>query len=140
MPTVDFSNTEIAFSHLTDRELKKSAWLFNMMNKPWLVKYGSQLALWAVENGLPFAEMIVKKTVFEQFVGGTTLLDSQRNIDRLAAHNVLTILDYGAEAKETEDHSITRQGEISAPSTLPPARNIFRWSRQSHRTGAFSFA
>lgn len=115
MPIVDFSNTEIAFSHLTDRELKKSAWLFNMMSKPWLVKYGSQLALWAVENGLPFAEMIVKKTVFEQFVGGSTLLDSQRKIDKLAEHNVLTILDYGAEAKETEtDFNHTMNENIRA--------------------------
>ena len=101
-PAVDFSNTEIAFSHLDNRELKKTAWLFHMMNKPWLVKYGSKLALWAVENRLPFAETVVKSTVFEQFCGGTTLLDSQPNIDRLAAHHVLTILDYGAEGKETE--------------------------------------
>lgn len=115
MPKVDFSNTEIAFSHLTDRELKKTAWLFNMMSKPWLVKYGSQLALWAVENRLPFAESIVKKTVFEHFCGGTTLLDSQNNIDLLAKFNVLTILDYGAEGKETElDFNHTMNENIRA--------------------------
>ena len=74
MTTIDFSNTEIAFAHLSDKELKKTAWLFNLMNKPWLVKYGSKLALWAVENGIPLAEWAVKKTVFHQFVGGTTLL------------------------------------------------------------------
>ncbi|MBK7935902.1 MAG: proline dehydrogenase family protein [Lewinellaceae bacterium] len=115
MPAVDFSNTEIAFSHLTDREMKKAAWLFSMMNKPWLVKYGSRLALWAVENGMPFAEAIVKKTVFPQFVGGTTLLDSQPNIDKLAQYNTLTILDYGAEAKETEtDFNHTMNENIRA--------------------------
>ncbi|MDO8970819.1 MAG: proline dehydrogenase, partial [Saprospiraceae bacterium] len=102
MPNIDFSNTEIAFAHLSDKELKKTAWLFNMMNKPLLVKYGSALALWAVENGIPPAEWAVRKTVFSQFVGGTTLLDSQPSIERLAEHNTLTILDYGAEAKETE--------------------------------------
>lgn len=115
MPTVDFSNTEIAFSHLTNRELKKTAWLFRMMSKPWLVKYGSKLALWAVTNRLPFAETIVKNTVFQQFVGGTTLLGCQPNIDRLAAHNTLTILDYGAEAKETElDFNHTMNENIRA--------------------------
>ena len=72
--TINFNNTEVAFAHLSDKELKKTAWLFSMMNKPWIVKYGSSLALWAVENGLPFAETIVKNTVFKQFVGGTTLL------------------------------------------------------------------
>ncbi|HND88862.1 MAG TPA: proline dehydrogenase family protein, partial [Saprospiraceae bacterium] len=100
--TIDFSNTEIAFAHLDNRELKKTAWLFSMMSKPWLVKYGSQLALWAVENGLPFAERVVKETVFEQFVGGATLLGSQRSIERLADYGTLTILDYGAEGKESE--------------------------------------
>ncbi len=113
--TVDFSNTEIAFAHLSDQELKKTAWLFNMMSKPWLVKYGSGLGLWAVEHGLPFAETVVKNTVFEQFVGGTTLLNSQQNIERLAAHNTLSILDYGAEAKETEgDFNYTMNENLRA--------------------------
>lgn len=113
--TIDFSNTEIAFAHLSDKELKKTAWLFSMMNKPWLVKYGSSLALWAVENGLPFAELVVKKTIFSQFVGGTTLLDSQPSIEQLAKHNTLTILDYGAEAKETElDFNHTMNENIRA--------------------------
>ncbi|MBL7775142.1 MAG: proline dehydrogenase family protein [Saprospiraceae bacterium] len=101
-PIVDFSNTEIAFSHLTDRELKKTAWLFRLMRHPWVAKYGAALAMWAVKNRLPFAETIVKNTIFEHFVGGTTLLDCQPNIDRLAAHNVRTVLDYGAEGKTTE--------------------------------------
>jgi proline dehydrogenase len=115
MTTIDFSNTEIAFAHLSNAELKKTAWLFNMMNKPVLVKYGSALALWAVENGIPTAEWAVKKTVFSQFVGGTTLLDSQPSIERLAEFNTLTILDYGAEAKETElDFNHTMNENIRA--------------------------
>ncbi|MCB0528797.1 MAG: proline dehydrogenase family protein [Lewinellaceae bacterium] len=85
------------------------------MSIPWLVKYGSKFGLWAIENGFPFAETVVKNTIFEQFVGGTTLLDSQGNIDRLAAHNTLTILDYGAEAKETEiDFNHTMNENIRA--------------------------
>ncbi len=112
---VDFSNTEIAFSHLDDRHLKKTAWLFDMMNRPWLVKYGSKLGLWAVENRLPFAEKVVKQTIFDQFCGGTTLLDCQDNIDLLAANNTLTILDYGAEAKETEkDFNYTMNENLRA--------------------------
>lgn len=114
-PLVDFSNTEIAFSHLSDRDLKKTAWLFGMMNKSWAVRYGTKLALWAIENKLPFAERIVKNTVFRQFVGGTTLLDCQRNIDHLADYNVLTVLDYGVEGKETElDFNYTMNENLRA--------------------------
>jgi proline dehydrogenase len=100
---IDFSNTEVAFQHLTDNELKKTYWLFLMMSKPWLVRFGSGIGLWAVENGLPMAEKVIRHTVFEQFVGGATLLDCQPSIDRLGQHKVLTILDYGAEAKESEE-------------------------------------
>jgi proline dehydrogenase len=99
---IDFANIEVAFSHLSDKELKKSAWLFSMMNKPWLVNYGSPLALWTVKANIPFARKVVRGTIFDQFVGGRTLLECQPAIDRLWANNVLTVLDYGAEAKETE--------------------------------------
>lgn len=100
---LNFSNTEIAFAHKTDKELKKAAWLFKMMNKAWLVNVGSELGLLAIRLKLPFVESIVKKTIFEQFCGGTTLLESMPSIDQLAKFNTLTILDYGAEAKETEE-------------------------------------
>jgi proline dehydrogenase len=115
MPAVDFSNTEIAFSHLSNSELKKTAWLFKMMSRAWLVKYGSGVGLWAVEKGMPFAETIVKNTIFEQFCGGTTLLDCQNNIDQLAAFRTLSILDYGVEAKESEtDFNLTMNENIRA--------------------------
>lgn len=106
----DFTNTATAFSHLSDQELKKMSWLFNMMNRPWLVKYGSSLGLLAVEWNLPFAKRIIRQTIFEQFVGGSTLLDCQKSIERLASLHTFTILDYGAEAKETEqdfNHTMT---------------------------------
>ena len=114
-PLVDFTNTEVAFAHLTDSELKKTYWMFLMMSKPWLVKFGSGIGLWAVENGLPLAERVIRSTVFEQFVGGSTLLDCQAAIDRIAEFQTLTILDYGAEAKESEtDFNHTMNENIRA--------------------------
>lgn len=100
---VDFSNTETAFATRTDAELKKAAWLFGLMNRHWLVGIGSKVGLAAIRMHLPFVESVVKNTIFEQFCGGTTLLECQRAIDRLAAQGCLTILDYGAEAKEKEE-------------------------------------
>ncbi len=102
MPVVDFSNTEIAFHHKSDEALKKSAWLFSMMNKKWLVDTLSPVGLLAVKLKLPFVGTIIKATIFEQFVGGTTLLESQQSIDLLFENKVQSILDYGAEAKSTE--------------------------------------
>ncbi|MBK8555706.1 MAG: proline dehydrogenase family protein [Lewinellaceae bacterium] len=122
---VDFTNTENAFSHLSNAELKQTTWLFSMMNKPWLVKPGSNLALWAIENKLPLAESIIKKTIFKQFVGGTTLLDSQKSIEHLAKYNTLTVLDYGAEGKETElDFNYTMNENIRAIDFASRAKTI----------------
>lgn len=101
--SLDFSNTSNAFSHKTDSELKKTAWLFKMMNNPSLVKFGSNAALKAVEWGLPFAETVIQNTIYEQFCGGTTLLNSNKTIELLAKNNTKSILDYGVEAKESEE-------------------------------------
>ncbi len=102
-PVVDFSNTEIAFADKSDKELKKAAWLFGLMNNHWLVGIGSKVGVAAIKMHLPFVESVVKNTIFEQFCGGTTLLECEKNIQRLARQKTLTILDYGAEAKEKEE-------------------------------------
>ncbi len=113
--SLDFSNTEIAFADKSDEELRRTYRLFRLMNQPWLVRLGAPLALWAVRLRLPFAEKIIRETVFRQFCGGTTLLECQQVIDRLAQHRVLSILDYGAEAKESEeDFNIVMNENIRA--------------------------
>ncbi|HFB99452.1 MAG TPA: proline dehydrogenase, partial [Phaeodactylibacter sp.] len=99
---LDFSNTEIAFAHKTDKELKKAAWLFNLMNKTWVVNPLSNLGLLAMKMHIPFTKKIVRETMFEQFVGGRTLLECTPAIAKLYEFNIQTVLDYGAEGKETE--------------------------------------
>lgn len=114
-PKVDFANTEIAFSTKSDAELKKAAFLFRMMNQKWLVDFGSKLGMQAVKWRLPFAAAVVKKTIFSQFVGGTTLLKCQDTINKLYSFNTQTILDYGAEAKNDEkDFNYTMNETIRA--------------------------
>jgi len=99
---LDFSNTEIAFAHKSDKELKKAGWLYSLMNKTWLVNPLSDLGLLAMKLRIPLTETIVKETMFQQFVGGTTLLESTASIETLYEYNIQSVLDYGAEAKTTE--------------------------------------
>lgn len=99
----DFDDTRTAFSHLSDKELHTTAWLFRLMNNPRLVEWGSPLALWTVKWNIPPARWLMEHTVFKQFVGGSSLLNAMPAIDRLASRGTLTILDYGAEGKESED-------------------------------------
>jgi len=100
---LNFSDTEIAFSNKSDKELKKTAWLFKMMNNQNLVKIGSKIGLFAIKFKVPFTELVVRNTIFPQFCGGENLLDCQKTIDKLYEYDTLTILDYGAEGKSDED-------------------------------------
>jgi len=100
---LDFQNTEIAFSYKSDKELKRLKWLFSMMNNSGLVKLGSMFTPLALKLNLPFVKPALKATIFKQFVGGENLLDTQKTIDLLYRYNTLTILDYGAEAKTSEE-------------------------------------
>ena len=69
---LDFSNTQIAFSGKSDDELKKTAWLFKVMNHPMLTKFLSFMGVWVTRLRLPISTSIIKRTIFEQFCGGTT--------------------------------------------------------------------
>lgn len=99
---VDLDNTAIAFEPKNDKELKQTIFLFKMMNKTFLVNVGSKLTLFALKIRLPI-QGIIKRTVFRQFCGGTSLENCIPNIRQLAKYQVATVLDYGAEAKSTEE-------------------------------------
>ncbi|MGK0390648.1 MAG: proline dehydrogenase [Maribacter sp.] len=99
---VNFRDIKTAFDYKSDAELKKAGWLFKMMSKPKLVAYGSKLGMKALSWGLPFTESIIKKTIFAQFCGGTSLPATQATINKLYDYKVLTVLDVGVEAKESE--------------------------------------
>src|SRR5690606_35533969 len=48
-----------------------------------------------------FVETIIHNTIYEQFSGGRTLLETQSTMDLLAKYDTLTIWDYGVEGKES---------------------------------------
>jgi proline dehydrogenase len=105
--TISFDNTEVAFAARSDKELKASRWLYGMMARPWLVKWGSRLAPWSIRAGLP-VKGLIRKTIFRQFVGGETLEQIIPVAKKLAQYQVQAILDYGVEGKEGEasyDHA-----------------------------------
>lgn len=125
MAKVDFSNTAIAFERKSNKELKEINWLFKMMSKDWLVNLGSHLTLFALKIKMPI-KGIIKKTIFKQFCGGSTLDECIKTIQELAEYQVATVLDYGAEGKEddaafdlTVKETITSIGFAAQHSTVP---------------------
>lgn len=97
-----FDNTECAFAAKSDSELKKAHFLFGMMGKPWLVKAGLNITPVAIKWQIPLTKTVIRKTIFQQFVGGETLEETARVVNKLEKYKVEVILDYGVEGKEGE--------------------------------------
>ena len=103
MNSISFDDTEIAFAHDSDKELKNAYRLFSLMNYPWLVSMGTRLTPWLINSGLP-VKGLIRKTIFEHFVGGETLEETALIAEKLSQFHVQVILDYGAEGKEGEEN------------------------------------
>ncbi|HMK05844.1 MAG TPA: proline dehydrogenase family protein [Ferruginibacter sp.] len=109
---ISFDNTECAFAAKNDAQLKKANFLFAMMGKPWLVKAGLKLTPLAIKWHVPFTKILIRKTIFQQFVGGETLEETAKVADKLEEYNVKVILDYGVEGKEGEQNFIHARDEF----------------------------
>ena len=111
---LDFQNTKYAFEYKSYTELKKASWLFGVMNSQTLVSIGSTATLLALKLRMPII-WAIKNTIFEHFCGGTTLLKSKPSIEKMAEYGVSSMLDYGTEAKNSEeDFNRTMREIISA--------------------------
>ncbi|MFK7952013.1 MAG: proline dehydrogenase family protein [Ekhidna sp.] len=99
---INFDNTEIAFAHRSNAELRNSHFVFSTMNLSWMVKLGMSMTNIAFKLGLP-VKGIIKKTIFNQFCGGESVKDCSKKIQLLGDHNVQTILDYSVEGLKNED-------------------------------------
>lgn len=98
---VSFENTAIAFAHRSNAELLQAYRIYQLINLRLLTELGIRLTPWAIRMKLP-VKGLVKQTLFRLFCGGESLPECSAVINRLAAYNVGTILDYGVEAKQSE--------------------------------------
>ena len=101
---ISFDNTECAFAAKSNRELKKANFLFDIMGKAWMVKLGLKLTPLAIKWHIPFTNWLIRRTIFQQFVGGETLEETAKVATKLAKYEVQVILDYGVEGKEGEEN------------------------------------
>lgn len=108
-PSVSFDNTEIAFKHKTNKELKKARLLFKSFSYRILLTWGPGLANIAVSLGL---KGIIKNTIFAQFCGGEDIRECKNAIEVLGKSGIGTILDYSVEGEEEESVFITTCEEI----------------------------
>ncbi len=100
--SLSFDNTSVAFSHKSDKELRKMYLLFTAINNRFLTKAGTKMVKIALKLKLP-VQRIIKKTIYQQFCGGETLNNCEITIQKLADFNVKTVLVYSVEGNETEE-------------------------------------
>lgn len=121
---VSFENTEVAFAHKSNYDLKKAYWLFKLVGNPFLVKFGKVSVTVALKLGLPIG-WAMRKNIFAQFCGGETIAQCANTTKLLDGLGVGTILDYSVEGKESEAEFDHTADEIFATiQTAKGNRNI----------------
>ncbi|MFM7430571.1 MAG: proline dehydrogenase family protein [Flammeovirgaceae bacterium] len=101
LPPVAFTDTEVAFSYKSNRELKKANFIFSVVNHPSISAVATGLAKLGLALHLPI-NGIIRNTVFEHFCGGETAEETVKTIDKLAQFKVGAILDYSVEGEDDE--------------------------------------
>lgn len=110
---ISFNNTEIAFRHKTNADLRRANFLFSVMANPGLVKAGKGLTNFGLNLHLP-VKGIIKATIFRQFCGGETIDECTGTINALWQQHVGTILDYSVEGKTSPEDFEATTNEIIA--------------------------
>ncbi|MDP5168627.1 MAG: proline dehydrogenase family protein [Bacteroidia bacterium] len=101
-PRINFNNTELAFQAQTDAKLRRTYWLFRLIDSPFLTKVGPKLLNLGFKLRLP-VKGLVKSTLFDLFAGGESLAETVKRSEHLMEYGVRTILDYSVEGEKTEE-------------------------------------
>jgi proline dehydrogenase len=97
----EIGNTETAFKYRTDKDLKRTYFLYSFIASPRRTRLGVGAVQAAMAFHLPIGG-ILKSTIFKQFCGGETLDETGKTADMLGKYNVGSILDYGVEGAGSE--------------------------------------
>ncbi len=98
---LSFENTQIAFASKNNFNLRKSFWIFAIMNQNGLTKLGTFFIKLFLFLHFPIKKLI-RTTLFKQFCGGESIIDCETTIQSLSKVNIGTILDYSIEGGDNQ--------------------------------------
>lgn len=99
---INLDNTKVAFANKSNKQLRKSKFLFNIISNGGLVKLAKPITNFLLRIHFPL-EFILKNTVFNQFCGGETIEECKSTVNNLYEFGgVYSILDYSVEGKNEE--------------------------------------
>lgn len=99
---VDLANTKTAFAVRTDKELRRSAFMFGFLFHPLIKSVSVFFLKLAMYLHIPI-QWAVKPLIFNHFCGGETLAACKDTIEKLSASGICAIPDYSAEGLKTEE-------------------------------------
>jgi len=99
---IDFKNTEAAFISKTDKDLKKTRFLYRIMARPRITKTAKFFTQLAMNIHFPI-NWIVKPTIYKLFVGGEAINECNPTVEIISNYKVNAILDYSVEGKSSID-------------------------------------
>lgn len=108
---LSFEDTQIAFASKNNFNLRKSFWIFAMMNQNWFVKLGTFFIKLFLFLHFPIKKLI-RTTLFKQFCGGESIEDCESTIHSLSEVNIGTILDYSVEGDDDQKSFLKTKVEI----------------------------
>src|SRR5690554_5132020 len=74
---VSFESTKVAFAYKNDSQLRLAYWLFRLMSRPSWADFFARAGGLALNYRLPLSQLLIKKTIYKQFIGGVTLQDCE---------------------------------------------------------------
>lgn len=101
MKELDLNNVSVAFKYKSDKDLKRTLFIFKLIRRPTISNFLSKMALLVVKYNLPFKSLI-KKTVFKTFCAGENREEVITTMNLLKRYKVNTVLDYVAEGDNDE--------------------------------------
>jgi len=110
---LSFQDTELAFRHMSDHDLRRRYMLFRMIDSPVLTRLGPPFITFCLRMGLPVTG-IIKRTIYDIFAGGTSIEGTEDRSQQLLDARVQTILDYSVEGKKDDPGFDATRDEIIA--------------------------
>ncbi|PKP02100.1 MAG: proline dehydrogenase [Bacteroidetes bacterium HGW-Bacteroidetes-6] len=95
-----FNNTNIAFQHFSNKDLRKSLRVFKLVSRNWLLNLGKPFLMLAIKLHIPVGWAL--RGVYNQFVGGKTLSNALPVMHKLAEADIKSIPDYSVEGQDND--------------------------------------
>jgi proline dehydrogenase len=109
----NIKNLEIAFNYKNNLQLRRTYYVFKMLQLPKLVNLFTSISKGIIKYNLPF-KYFIKQTVFKVFCAGETIEDAFKTINKLKKYNVKSVLDYVSEGEKNEKSFILNTNIITS--------------------------